>query len=207
MSEPANVQSHCVSLTGRSGYMSWETLAAGGTLHLTSVAPYILCCSGLDCTLNGKIGDLNPGFLVEGFLWVAFPSLVEKRKNFTATFSFYPSSFLEIVSQIPLKALCPWAKLRFATNNIVTYHCSIFHLGSLVQNLGSRPSRRRRSLKQMCRGWMWTWRCNSGGGMNEGRTGTLVQGKSRQDVKPAALLFMSALEVESSGTDTANLYE
>lgn len=50
-------------------------------------------------------------------------------------------------------------------------------------------------------------RCNSGRGMNEGRKGTLMQGKSRQDVKLAAFLFMSSLEVESSGTDTANLYE
>jgi len=43
--------------------------------------------------------------------------------------------------------------------------------------------------------------------MIEGRKGTLMQGKSRQDVKLAAFLFMSSLEVESSGTDTANLYE
>jgi len=36
---------------------------------------------------------------------------------------------------------------------------------------------------------------------------TLMQGKSRQDAKLAAVLFMSPLEVESSGTYTANLYE
>lgn len=33
--DTANVLSRCLSLTERSGYMSWETLAAGGTLHLT----------------------------------------------------------------------------------------------------------------------------------------------------------------------------
>lgn len=46
--------------------------------------------------------------------------------------------------------------------------------------------------------------------MNEGRKGTLMGGgggESRQDVKLAVFLFMSSLEVESSGTDTANLYE
>lgn len=47
--------------------------------------------------------------------------------------------------------------------------------------------------------------------MNGRRKGTLVLGveggESRRDVKLAALLFMSPLEVESSGTDTANLYE
>lgn len=37
--------------------------------------------------------------------------------------------------------------------------------------------------------------------------GEVKQGKSRQDVKLAAFLFMSLLEVESTGTDTANLYE
>lgn len=40
-----------------------------------------------------------------------------------------------------------------------------------------------------------------------GRRRTLMQGKSRQDVKLAAFLFISLLKVESSGTDTANLYE
>lgn len=50
---------------------------------------------------------------------------------------------------------------------------------------------------------MTVWR-----GMNEGRKREhCCMRKSRQDVKLAALLFMSSLEVESSGTDAANLYE
>lgn len=141
-----NVQSCCSSLTDKAGYMSWETLAAGGTLHLTFIAPYILCCSGLGCTLNGKIGDLNPGFLVEGFLWVALPSLVEKRKNFTATFTFYPSFFLEIakfhLKPFPSGHSCDLPPIR------VTYHYSIFHLTFLIQNLTSVM---RVALKQMYR--------------------------------------------------------
>lgn len=149
--------------------MSWETLADGGTLHLTSVAPYIPCCSGLGCTLNGKIWDLNPGFMVEGFLWVAFPSLVEKRKNFTATFSFYPSSFWEIVSQIPLKALCPLAKLPFATNNTLTYH---YFIWVCVFNIWAP------STETNAQAWMWTWRGEKMvEGMNEGRKGTWKRGK------------------------------
>lgn len=56
-------------------------------------------------------------------------------------------------------------------------------------------------------------RSDRGAAMNGRRKGTLVlgaggqEGESRRDVKLAALLFMSPLEVESSGTDTANLYE
>lgn len=134
----ANVHSHCASDREIRIHVLRNT---GGTLHLTSLAPYILCCSGLGCTLNGKFWDLNPGFLVEGFLWVAFPPLVEKRKNFTATFSFYPSSFVEIVGQIPLKAL------RFATTKQYSHW---FHLGALAP-----VHQWERSTEN--RAWMWTW--------------------------------------------------
>lgn len=148
----ANVQSLCSSLTGRSGYMSWETLAAGGTLHLTFIAPYILCCSELGCTLNGKIGDLNPGFLVEGFLWVALPSLlVEKRKNFTATFTFYPSFFSEI-AKFHLKP-DPCGRNRDLPPIRATYHYSIFHLTFLIQNLVLNGEN---SNETNARGWLWT---------------------------------------------------
>lgn len=89
----------------RWGCVSGDTLTAGGTLHLTSVAPQILNSFELGCTLNGKIGNSNPGFSVEGFLWVAFPLLWWKKKKLEC--NIYPSSLLEIVGQIPLKtAIC-----------------------------------------------------------------------------------------------------
>lgn len=127
---------------------------------------------------------------MEGFLWVAFPSLVEKRKNSTVTFRFYPSFFSEIVSQIPLKALYQWAKLGFTTKSIGNYHYSTFTLSLLVQNLGSCPSMRMEH-KNKCAGMNVNLkkRCNRGRGMNEGRKGTIMQGKESWDKMSNWLLF------------------
>lgn len=130
-----------------------------------------------------KIRDLNPGFLVEGFLWEGFPALVEKKKR--TKLPCESLTFLCLRDSRP-KSTFPTA----CTEPCIASQLSVF-LG-----LGFGPAM---SAKER--------RCNSGGGMNEGRKGPLTQGKSRQDVKLAAFLFMSRLKVESSGTDTANLYE
>lgn len=120
----------------RSGCVSRDTLTAGGTLHLTSVAPQILNSFELGCTLNGKIGNSNPGFSVEGFLWVAFPFSGGKRKNLSAT-STPPLSW-RLSAKFHLK-------LRFATNNmsldmILCFIWVCLFKGLLCHALGGRGS-------------------------------------------------------------------
>jgi hypothetical protein len=46
--------------------------------------------------LQWKIGDLSPGFLADGFLWVAFP--ISGGKKVHCNIYVFPSSFLQIVS-------------------------------------------------------------------------------------------------------------
>lgn len=130
-----------------------DTCPEGGALHLTSAAPYILCCSGLGCTLNGKMWRFKSWILGGGFSLGNFPFSGGKKKKLQLQHLLSNlSCFLEILGQkFHLKPFPLWVKLRFATSSTATYHFSIFHRLFEAAHLGFRPTGRSRASGQICR--------------------------------------------------------